>query len=225
MASRCALSLAQNVPKADGSLDLTIPCSVDSGAGWQFNFINGTNTYVIYAQSSKFTLTGDCVDPTTTSSASVVAPTTVTATATVTNNATITNNATVTAITTATTTLIKTVETVVFESPIVWFVQPSAAADASAAPQTVTVYNSGIAPVTCAAGSLQTKSTVSGKYGIYTLPTGPKAVPSRVPNPSRSVLKPSTTPSTTPAVYTGAASSVQVSGGVMGFIAAVAMLL
>jgi len=55
------LSLAQNVPRDDGSIDLRIPCDLSSDYGWQINFINGTNTYVIYAQSERFELTGDCV--------------------------------------------------------------------------------------------------------------------------------------------------------------------
>ncbi|KAK8911980.1 hypothetical protein QC760_000966 [Botrytis cinerea] len=64
------ISLAQNVPQSDNSVDVTIPCDVKSDYGWQLNFINGTNTYVIYAQSNAFSLTGSCVDPTTSSSVS-----------------------------------------------------------------------------------------------------------------------------------------------------------
>ncbi|KAA8577050.1 hypothetical protein EYC84_007062 [Monilinia fructicola] len=44
------VSLAQNVPQEDKSIDVTIPCNLRSDYGWQINFINGTNTYVIYAQ-------------------------------------------------------------------------------------------------------------------------------------------------------------------------------
>ncbi|RAL63326.1 hypothetical protein DID88_003751 [Monilinia fructigena] len=50
-------------PQEDKSVDVTIPCDLKSDYGWQINFINGTNTYVIYAQSHAFSLTGSCVDP------------------------------------------------------------------------------------------------------------------------------------------------------------------
>ncbi|BFZ56993.1 hypothetical protein PYCC9005_004043 [Savitreella phatthalungensis] len=57
------ISLAQNVQQSAGSATVRIPCSVTSDYGWQINFINGTNTYVIYAQSPMFSLTGQCTDP------------------------------------------------------------------------------------------------------------------------------------------------------------------
>ena len=57
------VSLQQNVQRDAGSATVRIPCSVTSDYGWQINFINGTNTYVIYAQSRMFGLTGDCTDP------------------------------------------------------------------------------------------------------------------------------------------------------------------
>ena len=45
--------------------------------------INGTNVYVIYAQSEQFSIAGDdCVDPTPTGSVCTASPTTVTVTVT-----------------------------------------------------------------------------------------------------------------------------------------------
>lgn len=111
------LSLAQNVPRDDSSIDLRIPCDVSSDYGWQINFINGTNTYVIYAQSPVFELTGDCVEP---------APATSTPAAYPTYHPTgYTNGTTKTVHQTATATLCKTVETVVYATPLIWFVEPS----------------------------------------------------------------------------------------------------
>jgi hypothetical protein len=46
-----------------GQAYVKIPCDVDSGYGYQFNAINGTNTYVIYAQTDIFSLKGNCSKP------------------------------------------------------------------------------------------------------------------------------------------------------------------
>jgi hypothetical protein len=125
------LSLAQNVPRDDGSIELRIPCDLSSDYGWQINFINGTNTYVIYAQSPVFELTGDCVEPEpeVSSTSSMVPYPTATGYA---------NTTTVHA--TATETLCKTVETVIYATPIVWFVEPSHEAVCDYAPAKETVY-------------------------------------------------------------------------------------
>ncbi|CCC07836.1 hypothetical protein SMACR_01401 [Sordaria macrospora] len=50
--------LAYNVEPSSGELSVTIPCDIDSSYGWQFNAINGTNVYVIYAQTPKFFISG-----------------------------------------------------------------------------------------------------------------------------------------------------------------------
>ncbi|KAK4231130.1 Ser-Thr-rich glycosyl-phosphatidyl-inositol-anchored membrane family-domain-containing protein [Podospora fimiseda] len=54
--------IASDVSTGDGSLDVTIPCAVDNSWGYQFNAINGTNVYVIHAQTPKFYVGGYCVD-------------------------------------------------------------------------------------------------------------------------------------------------------------------
>ncbi|EGZ76751.1 hypothetical protein NEUTE2DRAFT_146499 [Neurospora tetrasperma FGSC 2509] len=50
--------LAYNIEPSSGELSVTIPCNIDSSYGWQFNAINGTNVYVIYAQTPKFYISG-----------------------------------------------------------------------------------------------------------------------------------------------------------------------
>lgn len=119
------LSLAQNVQQGAGSAAVRIPCAVSSDYGWQLNFINGTNTYVIYAQSAVFSLTGDCVDPTATATSTPVY-----------------SNASVAAV--------DVVQTIVYQNPVVWFVQPSNLVEAAAicppsSQQTVTVQAAGAA--------------------------------------------------------------------------------
>lgn len=109
------LSLAQDVAQDAGSVNVRIPCSVSSDSGYQLNFINGTNTYVIYAQSADFTLTGDCIDPVSQADAKFT-------------------NGSVSAV----------YQTIVYENPVVWFVQPSNLVAAAAicppsSQQTVTV--------------------------------------------------------------------------------------
>ncbi|KAK0754322.1 Ser-Thr-rich glycosyl-phosphatidyl-inositol-anchored membrane family-domain-containing protein [Schizothecium vesticola] len=57
--------LAYNVDTAAGQTKVKVPCAVDNSYGYQFNAINGTNVYVIYAQTDKFSVTGaSCVDST-----------------------------------------------------------------------------------------------------------------------------------------------------------------
>lgn len=48
--------LAYNVPTANGSYTVQIPCETQPSWGYQINAINGTNVYVIYAQSKKFSV-------------------------------------------------------------------------------------------------------------------------------------------------------------------------
>ncbi|OLL23533.1 Serine/threonine-rich protein adg2 [Neolecta irregularis DAH-3] len=52
--------LRRDIPTSDGRAHFLIPCDVQPEYGWQLNAINGTNTYVIYAQSGKFWVTGNC---------------------------------------------------------------------------------------------------------------------------------------------------------------------
>jgi hypothetical protein len=216
------LSLAQNVPRDDSSIDLRIPCDLSSDYGWQINFINGTNTYVIYAQSPVFELTGDCVEPTPepTSSYPVV-----TGYPTATGYANTTaHGSTVTVKTTATATLCKTVSTVVYATPLVWFVEPSHEAVCDApAKETVTVYADGPAP-SCPSGGKPT----TGAGGVPT--TAPEGVPTSYPTgPSYNTTavppKPTGTGSAVPPEFTGAASTVRVSGAIAVIIGAVAFLL
>ncbi|KAK4193225.1 Ser-Thr-rich glycosyl-phosphatidyl-inositol-anchored membrane family-domain-containing protein [Podospora australis] len=46
--------LAADVSTESGEYEVTIPCAVDASWGYQFNAINGTNVYVIHAQTPKF---------------------------------------------------------------------------------------------------------------------------------------------------------------------------
>lgn len=202
------LSLAQNVPHDLGSLSVRIPCDVSSDYGWQLNFINGTNTYVIYAQSPVFTLTGDCIEPTPSSSATY-GNKTVTDTATVTATA----NFTATATKTATTTIVSVVETVVYENPVVWFVQPTNLVSAAAicpggAQTTVTVYVHGTTPAP------------SPSYGNHTTSYKPT---SSAPSASSGIKTP--TGSAPIASFTGAASVNRVGSGFAVIVAGVAAML
>jgi hypothetical protein len=54
--------LAIDVDTADGSHQVKIPCDTPASSGYQINAINGTNVYVIYAQSKKFSV-GPALDP------------------------------------------------------------------------------------------------------------------------------------------------------------------
>ncbi|GJD03596.1 extracellular proline-serine rich protein [Colletotrichum higginsianum] len=59
--------LAQDIETAAGAASVKVPCSALNSYGYQFNAINGTNVYVIYAQTSKFSISGaDCTDDATT---------------------------------------------------------------------------------------------------------------------------------------------------------------
>ncbi|KAK7747445.1 hypothetical protein SLS53_001700 [Cytospora paraplurivora] len=61
--------LAYGLDTTAGEATVRIPCHIDNGDGWQLTAINHTNVYVLYAQTSEFTITGDsCTDPTSTSS-------------------------------------------------------------------------------------------------------------------------------------------------------------
>jgi len=65
--------LALDIETALGAFSVRVPCAAGSSYGFQFNAINGTNTYVIYAQTPKFFVAGDaCTDPP--SSSSTCAP-------------------------------------------------------------------------------------------------------------------------------------------------------
>ncbi|ESZ96298.1 hypothetical protein SBOR_3353 [Sclerotinia borealis F-4128] len=214
------ISLAQNVPQSEKSVDVTIPCDVTSDYGWQLNFINGTNTYVIYAQSNSFSLSGSCVNPTTTSSVSVA-----------TTTAYATKNSTVTAYSTATTTAIsKVIETVTFTSPIVWFVQPTSIGSMCAPEKTVTVYASGPSPTgTGSESSGHGSGSGSGPSGTYGNSTTPATKPSYSVSPSGTGAGvgagsgPKSTSTTTP-VFTGAATSVQ-AGSLLALVAGAAVFL
>lgn len=205
------ISLAQNVPQSEGSVDVTIPCDVSSDYGWQLNFINGTNTYVIYAQSDAFSLTGSCVDPTTSSSVSVA-----TTTAYATKNSTVTAYSTVTA-----TAISKVIETVTFTSPIVWFVQPTDTGSMCAPEKTVTVYAAGPAPTGHGSGS---GSSSGSNPGTYSNSTTGSSKPSYSSTPSGTGSGPKSTSTSTTAVFTGAATSVQ-AGSMLALIAGAAVFL
>jgi hypothetical protein len=74
--------LAENVASNAGAATVRVPCSTPSSFGFQFNAINGTNVFVIYAQTPKLFVAGpDCVDPPpATSSCPALATSTATAT-------------------------------------------------------------------------------------------------------------------------------------------------
>ncbi|KAK4144427.1 Ser-Thr-rich glycosyl-phosphatidyl-inositol-anchored membrane family-domain-containing protein [Dichotomopilus funicola] len=82
--------VASGVKTVDGEYEVTVPCDVDSSWGFQFNAINGTNVYIIHAQTSKFSIRdGDCSGsgPTTLPAPPTCEATTVTKTVTVTASA------------------------------------------------------------------------------------------------------------------------------------------
>jgi hypothetical protein len=75
--------LALDVPTAAKAATVQIPCDTDPSWGYQINAINGTNVYVIYAQSSKFSVSpalSKCVASTPTPPSTCAAPSTVTVT-------------------------------------------------------------------------------------------------------------------------------------------------
>ncbi|EAW07084.1 GPI anchored serine-threonine rich family protein [Aspergillus clavatus NRRL 1] len=60
--------LATDVPTADQSYSVQIPCDTNPEWGYQISAINGTNVYIIYAQGERFTISkpldgANCVDP------------------------------------------------------------------------------------------------------------------------------------------------------------------
>ncbi|VBB71852.1 Putative protein of unknown function [Podospora comata] len=56
--------LAGGVSTESGEYEVTVPCLVDASWGYQFNAINGTNVYVIHAQTPKFYVgEGSCDEP------------------------------------------------------------------------------------------------------------------------------------------------------------------
>jgi Ser-Thr-rich glycosyl-phosphatidyl-inositol-anchored membrane family len=58
------VQLKTGIETSTRSTKVHIPCDTASTYGFQFNAINGTNLYVIYAQSPKFSVGGkDCVEP------------------------------------------------------------------------------------------------------------------------------------------------------------------
>ncbi|MCJ1410478.1 hypothetical protein MMC19_004563 [Ptychographa xylographoides] len=58
--------LYQNIVTALGNYSVYVPCATPAMAGYQVNAINGTNVFVIYAQSPAFSIakaSSCCVDP------------------------------------------------------------------------------------------------------------------------------------------------------------------
>ncbi|KAH8882512.1 hypothetical protein GQ53DRAFT_772394 [Thozetella sp. PMI_491] len=56
--------LALDIETGLGAYTVRVPCEAATSYGFQFNAINGTNVYVIYAQTPKFFIDGDaCTDP------------------------------------------------------------------------------------------------------------------------------------------------------------------
>ncbi|KAH8837870.1 hypothetical protein MCOR27_004108 [Pyricularia oryzae] len=76
--------LAADVETAAGAAEIRIPCDLDASGGYQINAINGTNVYVIYAQTPKFSIGGaSCQDPVAAEPSTCAPAVTVTATVTV----------------------------------------------------------------------------------------------------------------------------------------------
>lgn len=77
--------LAADVETAAGAAEIRIPCDLDASGGYQINAINGTNVYVIYAQTPKFSIGGaSCQDPVAAEPSTCAPAVTVTATVTAT---------------------------------------------------------------------------------------------------------------------------------------------
>ncbi|KAK4129153.1 hypothetical protein N657DRAFT_630103 [Parathielavia appendiculata] len=81
--------VASDVQTTEGEHEVTVPCDVNTSWGFQFNAINGTNVYVIHAQTSKFFVedgvcsgSGPVQPPPTSSAAATCTATTVTETVT-----------------------------------------------------------------------------------------------------------------------------------------------
>ncbi|KAK4245678.1 Ser-Thr-rich glycosyl-phosphatidyl-inositol-anchored membrane family-domain-containing protein [Corynascus novoguineensis] len=55
--------VASDVQTSAGEHEVTVPCSVNTSWGFQFNAINGTNVYIIHAQTSRFSIRdGACTE-------------------------------------------------------------------------------------------------------------------------------------------------------------------
>ncbi|KAK5651517.1 hypothetical protein OQA88_11971 [Cercophora sp. LCS_1] len=95
--------LALDLETAAGAAEVKLPCGVDTSYGYQFNAINGTNVYVIYAQTPKFYISGpSCSDPEPTPepicpSAAAAATVTVTVSTTLSSSSFINGTASITA--------------------------------------------------------------------------------------------------------------------------------
>ncbi|RDW72683.1 GPI anchored serine-threonine rich family protein [Aspergillus mulundensis] len=68
------VALATDIPTADESHTVQIPCDTNPEWGYQLSAINGTNVYIIYAQGERFTIDSpadgeSCVDTVPSSSA------------------------------------------------------------------------------------------------------------------------------------------------------------
>ncbi|ORY69114.1 Ser-Thr-rich glycosyl-phosphatidyl-inositol-anchored membrane family-domain-containing protein, partial [Pseudomassariella vexata] len=70
--------VAADVDTSLGEYSITVPCGVDTSYGFQLNAINGTNVYVIYAQTGKFSVapgSAPCVDTSSTATVCAAAST------------------------------------------------------------------------------------------------------------------------------------------------------
>ncbi|KAK2598836.1 hypothetical protein N8I77_012221 [Diaporthe amygdali] len=57
--------VAYNVDTEAKQSSFTVPCRLNASPNWQLTMINGTNVYVLYAQTARFSITesnGTCVD-------------------------------------------------------------------------------------------------------------------------------------------------------------------
>ncbi len=236
------LSLLQNVPTSQLSQTVRIPCDLSSDYGWQFNAINGTNTYVIYAQSPRFSLKGQCVD-----SVSSAAP-----------------SPSSTGFTNTSAAVQTLVFAVSYPTPIVWFQPPNAANLAQcqpAAPLTVTVTQKSTATVCPTANAapngnifiasppavqasssalvVTTRTTVNGQVAPSVAPIAPRPVinavvvnaaavngSAAVNGTKAPVVLPKSNATNVAPIFTGAATSVKVGGAaVAGLAGAIAVLL
>ena len=197
------LSLAQNVQQSAGSVNVRIPCSVSSDYGYQLNFINGTNTYVIYAQSAPFTLTGDCVDP--------VAPVSTPQY----------SNSSISGVDVS----VSVVTTVVYQNPTIWFVEPNnviaaAAICPPAGQSTVTVKEvaAAAAPVTVYSTVTKTvalsciTTVVGGNVASVVVPAAAAGTPAAAVVPAVKVASSATVVASIVAQTTGTGTGIFVSG-------------
>ncbi|KAL4778893.1 Ser-Thr-rich glycosyl-phosphatidyl-inositol-anchored membrane family-domain-containing protein [Aspergillus varians] len=82
------VALAIDIPTAEQSATVQIPCDTNAEWGYQLSAINGTNSYIIYAQGERFTVSAPtdssaCVDSVPVPSSSATATTATCAAATV----------------------------------------------------------------------------------------------------------------------------------------------